>query len=79
VRSHGDSDSAADRRRACVSSVADLVTKAFVFQTDESGKLAKRRPRGHRGRGLIFAREALIEMVAEADEKLMEKFFEAGR
>ena len=24
------------------------------------------------------AREALIEMVAEADEKLMEKFFEAG-
>ena len=24
------------------------------------------------------AREALIEMVAEADESLMEKFFEAG-
>ena len=24
------------------------------------------------------AREALIEMVAEADEKLMETFFEAG-
>jgi elongation factor G len=59
--------------------VVDLVTKkAFVFQTDESGKFAEAPIPADMTAAVETAREALIEMVAEADEKLMEKFFEAG-
>src|SRR5207249_4062412 len=59
--------------------VVDLVAKkAFVFQTDESGKFAEAPIPGDMAAAVDTAREALIEMVAEADEKLMEKFFEAG-
>src|SRR5262252_9492906 len=59
--------------------VVDLVTKkAYLFQTDESGKFSEGAvPDGMAG-AVDAAREALIEMVAENDEKLMEKFFEAG-
>jgi elongation factor G len=59
--------------------VVDLVSKkAFVFQTDESGKFSEAPIPADMTAAVETAREALIEMVAEADEKLMEKFFEAG-
>jgi elongation factor G len=59
--------------------VVDLVTrKAYVFQTDESGKFSETAVPAEMAGAVETAREALIEMVAEADEKLMEKFFEAG-
>ena len=59
--------------------VVDLVSrKAFIFQTDESGTFTTSEVPGDMNAAVDAAREALIEMVAEADEKLMEKFFEAG-
>src|SRR6266581_645467 len=59
--------------------VVDLVTKkAFIFQTDESGKFTEAAVPADMTADVDAAREALVEMVAEADEKLMEKFFEAG-
>jgi elongation factor G len=59
--------------------VVDLVSrKAFLFQTDESGKFSEGAIPGEMAAAVDAAREALIEMVAENDEKLMEKFFEAG-
>jgi elongation factor G len=59
--------------------VVDLVArKAYVFQTDESGKFAEAPIPAEMTAAVESAREALIEMVAEADEALMEKFFEAG-
>src|SRR6266404_1204987 len=59
--------------------VVDLVTKkAFTYQTDESGKFTEGPVPADMAAALGTAREALIEMVAENDEKLMEKFFEAG-
>jgi elongation factor G len=59
--------------------IVDLVTKkAFTFQTDESGKFAEGPIPAAMEAEVDAAREALIEMVAENDEKLMEKFFEAG-
>ncbi len=59
--------------------VVDLVAKkAFVFEANGSGKFAEAAIPGDMTAAVATAREALIEMVAEADEKLMEKFFEAG-
>jgi elongation factor G len=59
--------------------VVDLVAKkAYVFQTDESGKFTTEAVPADMAAAVDAAREALIEMVAEADEKLMERFFEAG-
>jgi elongation factor G len=59
--------------------VVDLVSrKAFVFQADESGKYSETAVPGDMTATVASAREALIEMVAENDEQLMEKFFEAG-
>jgi elongation factor G len=59
--------------------VVDLVSKkAFVFQTDESGKFSEGAVPPDMTAAVNAAREALIEMVAENDEQLMEKFFEAG-
>src|SRR5580765_518489 len=59
--------------------VVDLITrKAFIFQTDESGKFKEEPVPADLTEAVETAREALIEMVAEADEPLMEKFFEAG-
>jgi elongation factor G len=59
--------------------VVDLVTrKAFVFETNESGKFSESSVPANMTGAVDSAREALIEMVAEADEQLMEKFFEAG-
>src|SRR5690349_6940983 len=59
--------------------VVDLVTKkAYTFQTDESGKFAEIPVPPNMAAAVDAAREALIEMVAENDETLMEKFFDAG-
>ena len=59
--------------------VVDLVTrKAFVFETNESGKFKEEAVPAAMTSAVDSAREALIEMVAEADETLMERFFEAG-
>ena len=49
-----------------------------MFQADESGKFTEGAVPADMAAAVDAAREALIEMVAEADEKLMEKFFEAG-
>jgi elongation factor G len=59
--------------------IVDLVTKkAFLFQGDGSGKFSEGQIPADMAGAVDEAREALIEMVAEVDEKLMEKFFEAG-
>jgi elongation factor G len=59
--------------------VVDLISKkAYLFQTDESGKFSETAVPADMTAAVDAAREALIEMVAEADESLMEKFFEAG-
>jgi elongation factor G len=59
--------------------VIDLVTlTAHTFATDESGRVTE----GPVPEALVAeaeaARTALIEMVAEADDALMERFFETG-
>ena len=59
--------------------VVDLVgMKAYTYQPNASGKFSE----GPIPAGMVDAangaRETLVEMVAEADEGLMEKFFEAG-
>jgi elongation factor G len=59
--------------------VVDLVAmKAYTFATDGSGKMTDGAVPGDMTDAANKSREALIEMVAEADEQLMEKFFEAG-
>src|SRR6185369_2508890 len=59
--------------------VVDLVTrKAFVYKGDESGAFKEEAVPSDMTAAVEHARESLIEMVAESDEKLMEHFFEAG-
>ena len=59
--------------------VVDLVAmKALVFATDGSGKPSESDIPSEMADAANRAREALIEMVAEADDALMERFFEAG-
>jgi elongation factor G len=59
--------------------VVDLVTqKAWTFATDASGKPAEVPIPGEMADKVSAARDALVEMVAEADDSLMEKFFESG-
>ncbi|MGH9173012.1 MAG: elongation factor G, partial [Vicinamibacterales bacterium] len=59
--------------------VVDLVTmKAYTFTTDGSGKMTEGAVPDDMIGAANTARDALIEMVAEADERLMEKFFDAG-
>src|SRR6187401_212567 len=61
------------------SGVVDLVAqKAYTFPADGSGKMTESAVPAEMADEAQAAREALIEMVAEADEALMEKFFEAG-
>src|SRR2546430_5095523 len=59
--------------------VADLIQmKAYVYQTDGSGKFTETDiPAGSAARANEY-REKLVEAVAESDEKLMEKFFDSG-
>ena len=59
--------------------VVDLIRrKALVFKTDGSGTCTEGAVPGDMTAAVDSAREALIEMVAENDEALMEKFFESG-
>jgi elongation factor G len=59
--------------------VVDLVAqKAYVYQPDGSGKVTESAVPPEMADATAAAREALIEMVAESDEALMEKFFDAG-
>jgi elongation factor G len=59
--------------------VIDLVRmKALVYQTGGSGTFEEEDVPADEADAAGLAREALIEMVAEADDALMEKFFEAG-
>ena len=59
--------------------VIDLVAmKAWTFAADGSGKPAEGPIPSELEGPAQAAREALIEMVAEADDSLMEKFFDAG-
>ncbi|HUL73157.1 MAG TPA: elongation factor G [Vicinamibacterales bacterium] len=59
--------------------VVDLVAmKAYTFAGDESGKVTEGAVPDALAGAAKAGRDALIEMVAEADDALMEKFFEAG-
>ncbi len=59
--------------------VVDLVgMKAYVFPQDGTGKVTEQAVPSEVADEAASAREALIEMVAEADDALMERFFEAG-
>jgi elongation factor G len=59
--------------------VVDLVgMKAYTFAADGSGKMTEGAVPADMSDRVTAAREALVEMVAEADDSLMEKFFEAG-
>jgi elongation factor G len=59
--------------------IVDLVAmKAWTFATDGSGKPTEAPVPAEMEGAAATAREALIEMVAEADDALMEKFFDAG-
>jgi elongation factor G len=61
------------------SGVIDLVAmKAWTYPADGSGKATETAIPPHLTEAATTARDALIEMVAEADDALMEKFFEAG-
>jgi len=59
--------------------VVDLVAmKAYTFAGDESGTMKEGPVPDAIAADARSARDSLIEMVAEADDALMEKFFEAG-
>ncbi|MBK5299159.1 MAG: elongation factor G [Vicinamibacteria bacterium] len=59
--------------------VVDLVgMKAWTFASDGSGKATEGPVPLELSEAAGTAREQLIEMVAEADDALMERFFEAG-
>jgi elongation factor G len=59
--------------------VVDLVAmKAYTFAGDESGKMTAGPVPDALAGEAETARTALIEMVAEADDALMERFFETG-
>jgi elongation factor G len=61
------------------SGVVDLVSlKAYTFAADGSGKMTEGAVPADLADAANAARDALIEMVAEVDEALMEKFFDAG-
>jgi elongation factor G len=59
--------------------VIDLVAmKAHVYPKDESGKVQTTEVPSELAGAAKEARSALMEMVAEMDDALMEKFFESG-
>src|SRR5258705_113914 len=61
------------------SGVVDLVAnKAFVYEKDESGHHKVTDVPADLAGAAKEARDALMEMVAEVDDTLMEKFFESG-
>jgi len=59
--------------------LVDLVgMKAWSYETDGSGKATVGDIPGELAEAAQKAHEALVEMVAEGDDKLMEEFFEKG-
>jgi elongation factor G len=59
--------------------VVDLIgMKAYTFAADGSGKMTEDAVPADLVDAVTSARDALVEMVAEADDTLMEKFFESG-
>src|SRR3989442_10056834 len=59
--------------------VVDLVAnKAYVYEKDESGRHPVTDIPADLGGAAKEARDTLMEMVAEVDDALMEKFFESG-
>src|SRR2546426_6427218 len=59
--------------------VVDLVAnKAYVYDKDESGRHRVTDVPADLGGAAKEARDTLMEMVAEVDDALMEKFFESG-
>jgi elongation factor G len=59
--------------------IVDLVRmRAFTFAADGSGKMTEGEVPAALADRAVKAREELIEMVAEADEQLMETFFAEG-
>jgi len=59
--------------------VVDLVSmRAYTFAGDASGAMTAGEVPAALASAAKAGRDALIEMVAEADDSLMEKFFEAG-
>ncbi len=52
--------------------------RAFTYATDASGKFTEGPVPPNLADEANAAREALVEMVAEADDSLMERFFEEG-
>jgi elongation factor G len=59
--------------------VVDLMSgKAFTWEHDESGKFTEGDVPADMADEVAAAREALMEMVAEQDEELMEKYLEEG-
>ncbi|MGA2360855.1 MAG: elongation factor G [Candidatus Aminicenantales bacterium] len=61
------------------SGVADVIAgKAYLFDKDESGKFKEAAVPADLQAEVAKRRRDLIEMVAESDEKLMEKYLEQG-
>ena len=58
--------------------VVDLVRMKALMFTPDAGKMAEEEVPSGIAAAASAARERLVEMVAEADESLMEKFFEEG-
>ncbi|HSR67939.1 MAG TPA: elongation factor G, partial [Acidobacteriota bacterium] len=57
----------------------DLIkNKAFVYEMDGSGKFSEEDIPADMADDVSTRREELVEMVAESDDKLLEKFFEEG-
>jgi elongation factor G len=61
------------------SGVVDLIHfKAFQYPTDDSGKMQEIEIPESLKAEATSQRQALVEMIAEQDDSLMEKYFEAG-
>ncbi len=61
------------------SGVVDVVSgKAFLFEKDESGKMSEAAVPAGLQAEVDKRRRDLVEMVAESDEKLMEKYLDQG-
>jgi len=61
------------------SGVVDVIAgKAYLFEKDESGKFEETAVPANMQADVDKRRRELIEMVAESDEKLMEKYLEQG-
>ncbi|MCX6537372.1 MAG: elongation factor G [Acidobacteria bacterium] len=59
--------------------VVDLIgMKAYTFAADGSGRMTEDAVPADLVDAVTSARDALVEIVAEADDTLMEKFFESG-